>query len=60
MGHREPIKSGAEHDVVTGWRRVMAWCHRAGAKASVKRQMRRRARRDAKLRAMGEARQEAT
>lgn len=48
MGHREKLKTGAEWDVTTGWRHVLCWCYRPRAKHSVKRQMSRRARREAK------------
>ncbi len=47
MGPRLPVKDGAGHDVTTGWRRVLVWCGRAGATASVKRRLRRRERAEA-------------
>jgi hypothetical protein len=42
---REPARSGDEQDVITRWRRVYCWTHRAGACHRVKRQLNRRARR---------------
>jgi hypothetical protein len=41
-------------DVVTGWRRWLCWCSRAGATAAVKRRLRRRLRRDGKRELTGE------
>ena len=42
------VKSNDEEDVMTGWRHVMCWTQRAGAKAGVKRRARRRERHSAK------------
>lgn len=45
MGRRlTPLKTGAEHDALTRWRRSYAYLKRAGATASIKRQFRRRER----------------
>lgn len=41
---RPALVSGDEQDVMTGWRRVMCWCSRAGATARIKRFYRRRER----------------
>ena len=46
MGRRK-MRTGAEYDVHTGWRKLYAYTQRAGVCASVKRQTRRRERRDA-------------
>lgn len=48
MGRRQRIKGGAEYDVLSGWRHVLCWCYRAGAKKSVKRQMNKRWRKEAR------------
>jgi hypothetical protein len=49
MGTRQKLKMGAEWDVVTSWRHHLCYlCNRAGATSSIKRQMRRRARRERK------------
>lgn len=42
------VKTGAEQDVHTGWRRVLVWTRRAGATSRVKRWSRRRERREGK------------
>ncbi len=44
MRTKEPPKGGAEHDVLSGWRRVLCWTQRAGACSFYKRQNRRRQR----------------
>ncbi len=49
MGHRERIKSGAEDDVVTGWRRVLCYTSRAGVCHRVKTVLAKRARKAARL-----------
>lgn len=46
MGHREPLKNGAEWDAFTGWRRFLHW--KRGALAKIKAQFNRRARREAR------------
>lgn len=48
MGRRMPVRSGDEHDVVSGWRRVLCVFHKAGVAAKTKRRLRRRERREAK------------
>ena len=47
---RVPLNDGDEQDVFSSWRHVMCWCHRAGAKARVKRMYRRRVRQSARRR----------
>ena len=44
---KQRLKTGDEWDVVTGWRKVLCWCQRAGATSKVKRRMRRRIRHEA-------------
>lgn len=41
-------KTAAEQDVVTGWRRYLCYMQHAGVVSGIKRQMRRRERREAK------------
>lgn len=55
MGRRlTPLKSGAEQDALTGWRRSYAYLKRAGAAASIKRQFRRRERHEVAAEAIRE------
>lgn len=46
-------KTAAEVDVTTGWRRLMCYTQRAGVTSGIKRQMRRRERREGKQEARG-------
>lgn len=46
---RVPAVDGDEVDVTGSWRHVHAWCDRPGSTSAVKRRMRRRERRLAKL-----------
>ena len=39
---RIPLKGEGEHDVLTGWRRVMCWTQRSGACRRTKRSYNRR------------------
>ncbi len=48
MGHREPIKSGAEAAVVTGWRRVLCYTSRAGVCRRIKTVLAKRTRKAAR------------
>ena len=49
MGHREPLKTAAEQDVTSrAARRHLAYLQIPGATASIKRQINRRSRRDAR------------
>jgi hypothetical protein len=50
MGHRQRLKTGAEEDAVTRWRRVLCYMRKPGVTHGIKKQMSRRDRRDAKLR----------
>lgn len=45
MGRRGGVKSGAEQDVTTGWRKLYSYTQRAGVASGIKRQIRRRERR---------------
>lgn len=45
MGRRPPVRTAAEQDTVTGWRRVLCYLSRAGTTSGIKRQIRRRERR---------------
>lgn len=54
MGHRQKLKDGAEWDVLFG-RQYYCYLQRAGATSSIKRQMRRRDRRDGKNETIREA-----
>lgn len=47
---KEPARTGAEQDVICGWRTWYCYTKRPGVTAGIKRQIRRRARRAAKLR----------
>jgi hypothetical protein len=46
---RRMVKSAAEQDVFTDWRHLYAYLERPGVKSGVKRQARRRERREGKL-----------
>lgn len=48
MGHREPLKSGAEYDTICGWRRVLCYMQKPRVTHSIKRQLSKRVRREAK------------
>jgi hypothetical protein len=49
MGHREPLKGGAEYDIFSKyWRRCMCWAKRGSG--AVKQAFRRRVRRQGKQR----------
>ena len=45
---RSPALNGDEQDVLTAWRKLYCWTKRPGATSAVKRQIRRRERRQAK------------
>jgi len=49
MGHREPLKGGAEWDVLTGWRKVYAYTDKPGVCKSIKRGYNKRIRRQATM-----------
>jgi hypothetical protein len=42
LGHKEKLKNGGECDVVSGWKRVLCYCQRAGVTKKIKQKMRRR------------------
>ena len=48
MGNKQVMKGGDEWEVVTGWRKVMKWCAKAGKKKEVRKKMSKRSRREAK------------
>jgi hypothetical protein len=48
MGHKQRLISGAEYDAFTGWRHLCCYLQRAGVRAGIKRQARRRERHQAK------------
>lgn len=50
MGQRLPVRTGDECDVITGWRRASKRMGRAGVTARIKRGMRRRERREGRVR----------
>lgn len=45
---KRKVVTAAEYDVVTGWRRMYCYLQRAGVTAGIKRQIRRRERREGK------------
>lgn len=49
---RIPLKGGAEHDVFSGWRRVLCYTSRAGVCKSVKRKYNKRLRKAIKAEVM--------
>jgi hypothetical protein len=55
MGHREQLKTGAEWDLICGWRKVMCYMHRPGVARSIKNQINRRSRRDSRRRLADES-----
>jgi hypothetical protein len=48
MGHREPVKTGDEYDLITRWRRVLCYMKRPGVCKRIKAGINRRLRRAAK------------
>ncbi len=44
MGTRQKIKTGAEQDLLTGWRHLLCYMRKARVKRSIKKQMARRRR----------------
>lgn len=48
MGHRESTKSGIEYDVVSAWKHRLCIFQKSKVSHGVKKQMSRRARREAK------------
>ena len=48
MGRKQTLKGGEEYDVVSNWRKLYCYLHRAGVAKSIKKKMNKRARRDAK------------
>jgi uncharacterized Zn finger protein len=48
MNEKRAIKTTADQDVHTSWRRVLCYTQRAGVTAKLKRQTRRRERREGK------------
>lgn len=45
---REPAQGGYEHDVFSGWRKVLKCCERAGYKRYAKKKFNKRVRKNAK------------
>lgn len=46
---KQIIKSAAEYDVITKWKKYLCYLQRPGVSSGIKRQLRRRARHEAKL-----------
>ena len=46
MGTRQKLRGGCEWDVVTDWRKYCCYLKKPGVASSIKRQMRRRRRRE--------------
>lgn len=51
---KRQTKTGAEDDVVTGWRKLLCYLQRPGVTSGIKRQMRRRERHEARTAARWE------
>jgi len=49
MGHREPLKGGAEWDVLTGWRTYLCYTGKPGVCKGIKRGFNKRVRREATM-----------
>lgn len=47
-GRRQKLKTGAEWDLVSGWRHFLCYMQRAGVKKKLKKQLNKRERQDAK------------